>query len=93
MPSELMGKDCGVEPVEVALLLMHHFNQRIEHFAFLADFVAEAVVLVAFDQRQSLHIAHSSLQGPKKVPVPGNPLAPDVHAGLLLFISHRQEPA
>src|SRR2546429_8236758 len=74
MPSELMRKDCGVEPVEVALLLMHHFHQRIEHFAFLADFVAEAVVLVALDQRQSFGVAHSSnSRDHSRIPVPDNP--------------------
>src|SRR5258706_15808197 len=98
MPSKLMRKDCGVKPVEVGLLLMHHFNQRIEHLAFLADFVTEAVVLVALDQRQSFGVAHSSNSRDRsRIPVPDNPGAPDVHPGLHSkypsIISHRQEPA
>src|SRR5436190_20932945 len=47
---------------------MDHFHQGVEDLGFLADFVAEAVVLIAFDQREGLDVAildvaHSSTPG------------------------------
>src|SRR5437762_13131732 len=75
---------------------MDHFHQGVEDLGFLADFVAETVVLIAFDQRESLDVAildvaHSST--PEITIGSRCPITPSVSGIAGPTYSHRLLPA
>src|SRR5687767_71959 len=86
MLPELMGKDGGVEPVEGEVPAVDHVDQRLEDLRLLPDLVAEAVLLAAFDEVESLHRAR--LLAAARLHLTQLP-APRVRVRLL---SHSQQP-
>src|SRR6266566_9071652 len=80
---------------------MDHFHQGVEDLGFLADFVAETVVLIAFDQRESLDVAildvaHSCLQRANTRFAPTGsrcPITPSMSGKAGPTYSHRLLPA
>jgi len=52
MLSQLVRQDRGIEPIKAILPFFDHLDEGVENLGFLADLIAKAKVLTAFDKAQ-----------------------------------------